>query len=122
MAELLTGTRILVVEDHYDSREIVAVMLRFHGAVATAFSSAREALCFVSEADLIVTDFSMPGEDGAWLLEQVNDQPRPIPVIALSGFAESQDPRLASAPFARKLLKPIDDEELCRVIGQVLQG
>jgi CheY-like chemotaxis protein len=120
MGEVLTGIRIILVEDHDDSREIVAVMLRFYGAVVTAVATAGEAVGIVSNADVVVTDFSMPGEDGAWLLERVNQQPRPIPVIVLSGFAASHLPRLAGAPFARKLLKPIDPEDLSRVIIQVL--
>jgi CheY-like chemotaxis protein len=122
MAESLAGLRIILVEDHDDSREIVATMLRFHGAAVTAVATAGEAIGIVAHADVVVTDFSMPGgDDGAWLLERVNEQPRPIPVIVLSGFAECQLPRLANAPFARKLLKPIDPEQLSRVITQVLQ-
>ena len=122
MGESLTGLRIILVEDHDDSREIVATMLRFYGAAVTAVATAGEAIGIVAHADVVVTDFSMPGgDDGAWLLERVNEQPRPIPVIVLSGFAESQVPRLANAPFVRKLLKPIDPEQLSRVITQVLQ-
>lgn len=60
----------------------------------------------VPVADITLTDFSMPEHDGVWLLEQLNQHPRPIPVISVSGFAESQVPRLAQAPFARKLPKP----------------
>ena len=123
MAESLIGIRIILVEDHDDSREIVATMLQFHGAVVTAVTNAREAIGIVADADIVVTDFLMPGgDDGAWLLDRVNDQPRPIPVIVLSGFAESQLQRLANTRFARKLLKPIDPEQLSRVIIEVLQG
>jgi CheY-like chemotaxis protein len=123
MADSLIGIRIILVEDHDDCREIFATMLRFHGAVVTAVANAREAIGIVTHADIVVTDFSMPGgDDGAWLLDRVNEQPRPIPVIVLSGFAESQLPGLASTRFARKLLKPIDPEQLSRAIIQVLQG
>jgi CheY-like chemotaxis protein len=82
---------------------------------------AREALEIVSAADVIVTDLAMPGEDGVWLLEQVNEHLRPVPVIVVSGFAESQIPRLAQAPFARKLLKPVDPWRLAEVIGEVVR-
>ena len=82
MAESLIGIRIILVEDHDDCREIFATMLRFHGAVVTAVANAREAIGIVAHADIVVTDFSMSGgDDGAWLLERVNEQPRPIPVI-----------------------------------------
>jgi CheY-like chemotaxis protein len=70
----------------------------------------------------VLTDFSMPAHDGVWLLEQVNQHSRPIPVISVSGFAESQVPRLAQAPFARRLLKPVDPWKLAEVIVEVLRG
>jgi hypothetical protein len=44
------------------------------------------------------------------------------PVIVVSGFAEQQVPRLAQAPFAHKLLKPIDPWRLAEVILDVVRG
>jgi CheY-like chemotaxis protein len=64
----------------------------------------------------------LPGEDGVWLLEHVNKQPRPVPVIATSGYDESQEPRLATAPFAGKLLKPFDHDRLCAEIALAVGG
>jgi CheY-like chemotaxis protein len=92
------------------------------GATVTAVALAREAVDLVPEADVIVTDLAMPGEDGVWLLEQVNGHQQPIPVIVVSGFAESQVPRLAQAPFARKLLKPVGPWRLAEVILDVVRG
>jgi CheY-like chemotaxis protein len=63
---------------------------------------------------------ALPGDDGVWLLERVNKEPRPIPVIAVSGYDAGQKPRLAAAPFARRLLKPVDFKRLCREIADVL--
>jgi hypothetical protein len=40
-------------------------------------SSAREALPLTPVVDVVVTDMSMPGEDGAWLLAQVEQSRRP---------------------------------------------
>jgi two-component system, chemotaxis family, CheB/CheR fusion protein len=116
----LAGIRILVVEDNDDNREILATALTLEGATVTAVSTAREALPLLSKVDIILTDFVMPGEDGVWLLEQVNTHPRPIPVIAISGFDESQEPRLAAAPFAGKLLKPLDFDQVCAEIAVAL--
>jgi CheY-like chemotaxis protein len=118
--QLLAGVRILVVEDNDDNREILATTLTLEGATVTAVSTAREALPFLSSVDMILTDFVLPDEDGVWLLEQVNQQSRPIPVIAISGFAESQEPRLAAAPFAGKWLKPLDFNQVCAEIAVVL--
>jgi CheY-like chemotaxis protein len=118
----LTGIRVLIAEDHDDTRNILEQVLKHMGAAVTAVALAREALASVGAADIIVTDLLMPGEDGVWLLEQVNGHPRPIPVIVVSGFAERQVPRLAEAPFARKLLKPIDPWELGDIIRAVVRG
>jgi CheY-like chemotaxis protein len=122
MAELLTGIRIVIAEDHDDTRYIVEHVLRHLGATITGAATAREALGMVPVADIILTDFSMPGHDGVWLLEQVNQLPRCIPVISVSGFAEQHVPRLAQAPFARKLLKPVDPWKLAEIITEVLHG
>jgi CheY-like chemotaxis protein len=122
MAEPLTGIRVVIAEDHDDTRDILEQVLRHLGATVTAVALAREALGMVPGADIIVTDLSMPEEDGVWLLEQVNQHPRPIPVIVVSGFAESQVARLAQAPFARKLLKPVDPWQLGDEILEVVRS
>ena len=121
MAALLTGIRVVIAEDHDDTRYIVEHVLRALGATVTAASTAREALAIVPEADILLTDFSMPEHDGVWLLEQVRQHSRPIPVISVSGFAEQHVPRLAQAPFARKLLKPVDAWKLAELIVEVLR-
>lgn len=117
MSQTLAGIKILVVEDDDDSLEILAQPLTLEGATV---STAREALPFLSGADIILTDFVMPENDGVWLLEQVKQQSRVIPVIAMSGFDDSQEPRLAAAPFAGKLLKPLDFDQVCAEIAVVL--
>ena len=122
MRDTLAGIRVLVVEDHSDSRDILEQMLRFCGAVVSTASTAVDALAAVPLADIIVTDFALPpAEDGVWLLEQVNQLPRRIPVVLVSGFSEHHDERLAAAPFALKLLKPIEPEKLCEEIARVLR-
>jgi CheY-like chemotaxis protein len=116
----LDGLQVVLVEDHGDTLDILQQVLRHLGATVTAVLTAREALARVADADIVVTDYKLPEEDGVWLLEQVNQQPYPVPVLLISGFAQEQVPRLADAPFARKLLKPIDPWKLGGIIGEVL--
>jgi CheY-like chemotaxis protein len=120
MPQSLAGIKILVVEDDDDGREILADHLTAESATVMAVSTAAEALPLVPSADIIVTDYALPGEDAVWLLERVNKQPSLIPVIVVSGFDESQQPRLAAAPFAGKLLKPLDFDQVCAEIAVVL--
>ena len=88
--EPLAGIRVVIAEGHDDTRDVFEQVLRRLGAAVTAVALAREALGMVSAADIIVTDLAMSEEDGVWLLEQVTQHPRPIPVIAVSGSPESQ--------------------------------
>ena len=122
MTQPLTGIRVLIVEDHDDTREILEQSLIAQGAVVIPVATAREALVDISKADVVVTDLAMPNDDGIWLLTEINSLSRPVPVIVLSGFHESQHLRLRTAPFIRKLLKPIDSRELSRVIREVMRG
>jgi CheY-like chemotaxis protein len=120
MSDSLTGIRVLVVEDHDDSRDVLDQTLRFQGATVKVAATAADALESVDLADVVVTDFAMPERDGAWLLAQVARLPRPIPVILLSGFSAVQIEAIAQAPFARKLLKPVDPWQLSAEILDVL--
>jgi CheY-like chemotaxis protein len=114
----LLGVRVLVVEDHDDSRDILEQVLSHAGAHVVAVSNARAALSLVSDVDIVVTDFAMPGEDGCWLLRQVEGGPHRVPVIVVTGF--SDDPDVKSASFARVLRKPTDPWRLCADIREVL--
>lgn len=112
--KLLAGVRILVVDDHEDSRDLLEQAFAFLGADVTTAVTAEDALHSVPGADVVVTDFSLKGADGAWLLTQINFSARPIPVVLLSGFVDTQTPAIADAPFALKLLKPIDPMDLAK--------
>jgi len=111
--KLLAGLRILVVDDHEDSRDLLQQAFAFLGADVTVAATAEEAMRTVPSADVIVTDFALKGHDGAWLLEQVNASPHPVPVVLLSGFVKP----VADAPFALKLLKPVDPMDLAQKIA-----
>ena len=122
MTEPLTGIRVLIVEDHDDTREMLELSLTAEGAVVVAAATARAALVDIPKADVVVTDLVMPNDDGIWLLSEINALSRPVPVIVLSGVHESQHLKLRTAPFIRKLLKPVDPCDLSRVIREVLRG
>jgi CheY-like chemotaxis protein len=110
------------LKDDDDGREVLAKTLSLEGAIVRAVSMASDALALLPGAEIILTDFALPGEDGVSLLERINKQPRPIPVIVTSGYDESQEPPLATAPFARKLLKPLDFDRVCAEIAAALDG
>jgi two-component system, chemotaxis family, CheB/CheR fusion protein len=114
----LRGVRVLIVEDHDDTREALGASLTLSGALVLTAATAIEALPQVVMCDVVVTDLAMSGRDGRWLLDQVRTSARPVPVMALTGYDEDYD--LTTAPFARVLTKPIDAETLAAEILRVL--
>jgi CheY-like chemotaxis protein len=121
----LGGVRVLLVEDTDDARELLAFVLEQCAAVVTATASATEALeAFLHDRpQIVVTDLAMPGHDGYWLLRQLRRHvpASTVPAVALTAFSQrySRDQALAQG-FAAFLAKPIEPDELCRALRQVL--
>jgi CheY-like chemotaxis protein len=114
----LRGVRVLLVEDHDDTRDALEAYLTMSGGVVLSASTALEALTQVVMCDVVVTDLAMSGRDGRWLVGEVARSPRPVPVIALTAYSE--DYNLGKAPFARVLTKPIAPDSLAQEILAVL--
>ena len=114
----LRGVRVLLVEDHDDTRQALGESLALAGALVLAAPTALEALPQVVMCDVVVTGLAMSGGDGRWLVGQVETSTRPVPVIAVIGYSEDYD--LSGSPFARVLTKPVDPEALPAEILQVL--
>ncbi len=122
---LLPGVRVLIVEDDVNVRESTAAFLQLRAAqVTTAATAAAGVDAFVrSRPDVVISDLSLPGEDGYWFLQQVRqlDPGRDVPVIALSGYSSmTERGRTLDAGFADHLVKPVDPDVLVRAIAAVI--
>jgi PAS domain S-box-containing protein len=123
---MLEGTKILVVEDEIDARELAILFLEQQQAEVTAVASAEEALKILSwlKPDIIVSDIQMPGEDGYSLIRKVRameqDGDRKVPAIALTAHAREED-RLKSleAGFQSHITKPVEPDELIAMIQRL---
>src|SRR5688572_30801046 len=120
-SSLLAGIRILVVDDDDDAREILKHVLVHAGATVSTAASAEQALIAVAGVDIVVTDFSMPVQSGGWLLERIRERPRPVPVIAFTGYGDVFAAELAKVGFARVLRKPLDPWQMCQEIRATLR-
>jgi CheY-like chemotaxis protein len=129
MSNQLRGVTVLVVEDDEDTREVLRVMLEMCGARVLCAPSARDALhAFRREPPhAIVSDIAMPGEDGYWLIGEVRRQlgvpAERVPAVAVTAFS-GQHPRAAAlaAGFQAHLAKPIDPDDLCRIVAQLVHA
>jgi PAS domain S-box-containing protein len=113
--------RILVVEDHGDTRRALSRLLTHFGhdiLVADCVEAALNA----SEAknfDALLSDISLPDGTGYEIVAYVKKQ-QPLTAIALTGFGMDQDvQRSRDAGFDFHLTKPIDFAELRTLLGQV---
>jgi PAS domain S-box-containing protein len=121
----LRGCKILVVEDHEDARELVAGVLGAAGALVTTASSCAEALDRIARAmpDVLVADLGLPGEDGYALLRQIRTMAsgETLPAVALTAYARASDrERAVAAGFLHHVVKPVDPDELVKVIASII--
>ena len=125
--KILSGFCVLVVDDNEDSLEVTALTLSVSGASVQTARSVNEALELlgVGVPDAIVSDLSMPGEDGYSLCRRVRALPPPyaaLPAVALSGFASEAD-RVAArhAGFSIHLAKPVEPDHLVSVVATLVE-
>ncbi|AFY55844.1 PAS domain S-box [Rivularia sp. PCC 7116] len=119
----LSSTKILVVDDEPDARELVAFILEEQGAEIEIVGSAKEALRKLERfvPDLLISDIGMPGEDGFSLLSKIRklagNKGGNVAAIALTAFATQQDYKNAiEAGFQAHLAKPFDADELINLV------
>lgn len=88
----LQGLTVLVIDDHYDTVEMLVKYLRLEGAIALGVRSAPAALTHAAGTrfDAVLVDLRMPGEDGRCFLRALRSSGTPsakAPVFAVSGDA-----------------------------------
>jgi len=119
----LDGLRVLLVEDDYDSRELIARILENAGAYVRASDSGESALkgLEVWLPHVVVSDIGMAGMDGYELRRRLRLRVPGIPVLALTAFASATDRRhVAEAGFEAYLAKPVVAEELVATVSQLM--
>jgi CheY-like chemotaxis protein len=126
--DALVGVHVLVVDDDDDARQLLRTILEYCGALVTVTASAREALNVLERVvpDALVSDISMPREDGYWLIREVRalapERGGALPAIALTAHGQTHGPdRTLSAGFQVHLRKPIDPWELCRTLVSLIR-
>jgi CheY-like chemotaxis protein len=123
----MKGTRILLVDDFADAREMYTTYLRYDGFDVVTAATAAEALALAEaeRPDLILMDAGLPGMTGweAITVLKRNPMTRSIPVLMLTGHVlqESQD-RAAEAGADGFIPKPCLPDELAREIRHALKS
>lgn len=124
MVTLKEQTRqILIVEDDYETAEVVCAVLENAGYSAVAVDSGAQALSKIADnaPDLVLLDLKLPDIHGLELLRQVRVNSF-LPMIILSGFTKESDKVLALEAGADDYLaKPFSHDELVARVGALLR-
>jgi CheY-like chemotaxis protein len=116
---------ILVVEDNWIAGEIVRTALESRGHSVLLATTGKLAMEWMSErrCDLILLDLMLPDIDGAQLVEILRRLPGGdrIPILAFSAFVSRlEDLRRNGAPFDAYIAKPVEPEDLIRIVEEKL--
>jgi two-component system CheB/CheR fusion protein len=120
--------RILVVDDNRDSAETLAMMLSFHGHETTVAQDGHDALAKfrARRPDFVFLDIELPnGMSGHEVALCMAREPgaEGVRLVAVTGYGQPEDrERSRAAGFHSHLVKPVEIEELLRVMDVLESG
>ncbi|MFL6520086.1 MAG: ATP-binding protein [Chthoniobacterales bacterium] len=126
LAPRTTYLRLLLVEDHDSTREVLARILRRAGHEVQTAGSAAEAIALIGAPppfDALISDLGLPDISGLELLKAIRANHPRLPAIALSGYGMEEDVKRAhDAGFNAHLVKPVPFDQLRALLDQVSSG
>ena len=123
-ATKLCNSKILLIDDDERVREVIADVLEDAGAhvVSAPNGEAGMELLEPEKPDLMIVDFAMPGMNGAEVARRARARDPGLPVLIVTGFAESAALTDVTGPYVDLLRKPFRNSELLetaeRLIGK----
>jgi len=122
--QTIHSRRILLVEDHNQTRDTLARLLSSRGhevATAETVKQARD-VAQTFAYDLVLSDLGLPDGDGHELMNELRQLRPACQGIALSGYGMDSDiQRSRSAGFDLHLTKPVDIGALEAALHQATQ-
>lgn len=123
-ANNLNRHRILVVDDNIDLAEVLCRMIEADGAIAIAVGDPFEARDLLRENprlwSALVTDFDMPGLNGAQLASFAAQSDPPVPSVLVTALPEGSG--WDRSQFRAVHAKPVAPEALTRSLRAILGG
>jgi DNA-binding response OmpR family regulator len=116
--------KILYVEDHEDTRELVKIILRNNEFDVTTTGTLEDGIRLAHEQqfDLYLLDLWLPDGVGLELARVIREIDRTTPIVFFSAAAYETDRLEALEAGAQAyLIKPAVPSELCRVITTLIE-
>jgi len=120
------GQKVMYVDDDEALVFLVRRLLTRRGYEVSTFTNPKLALEALranpQHADLLVTDFNMPGYSGVDLIRDASQLVPSLPMALASGYVTPEIERDALAAGAKALIhKPNDIEEMCDTVQKLLR-
>jgi len=122
----LAGRRILLVDDHRETLDLLGEALARHGAIVDTALDAERALASFHRhrPDVVISDLAMPGQDGYMLIAKIRSlapsEGGDVPAIALTAHAGREERmRSLTAGFQVHITKPADPAEIVLVVANL---
>jgi CheY-like chemotaxis protein len=126
-AENLRGLRVLIVDDNDVNRRVVHEQISSFGMRNGSYATGEEALEAVREAqvagdpyDMVITDYQMPGIDGATLAAAIRADPalrHPVCILLTSVAHWRELKGFAAASIDGSLVKPVRRSRLMETLA-----
>ncbi|HZG09576.1 MAG TPA: PAS domain-containing protein [Allosphingosinicella sp.] len=113
---------VLVVDDDTDVRDFLTHSLESLGHKVIAASNGEEALALLRETqpDLALIDYAMPGMHGADVARAARAARPELPIVFVTGYAETGQLEAAIGPGAPVLRKPFTLDDLADAVASNL--
>lgn len=113
---------ILLVEDHLDTRQAFAAILRSWGHTVSTSDSVAGGLSFLEEnkVDVLLSDIGLPDRSGYEFITEARRRTPDLAAIAVSAYFTAADQqRGREAGFDMHFAKPVDLLSLQRVLERI---
>jgi DNA-binding NtrC family response regulator len=114
--------KLLVVDDEGIVLESCRRVLEMEGYEVSLAKSADEALALLDkeEFSLLLMDLKMPVHDGIYLMRELKQRKKDIPIIVMSGYSTQETIKEADMMGANLFLpKPFTPDELLEAISNL---
>jgi two-component system CheB/CheR fusion protein len=123
IAKVVKGSRVVIVEDNVDAREMLCHLLARAGLECRSVGDGSDAVALIDsfQPHAAIIDVGLPGIDGFEVARRVRKNPKNAEMIlvAVTGYGQQADKDLAlEAGFNFHMVKPIKLDQLSEILGQ----
>jgi len=120
LSGIVGARRVLIVDDNVGLAENIAEILGIDGHSTVVAASAEEALAmdFASDPEVIVTDYRLPGINGADLVRQFRKLRTRVCAVVISAYTDERTMSEAKDAGAEFVAKPVDFRLLSQLVRE----